>query len=342
MVFRMLVSMEETGEQPPKTPKKIRVTRTEAYAMRISTPRKQRVTFGLIALLIAVTLGVVLWHFQDLWVSYWLPEKEPAPPVAVPAAEEATPATPAAAPAEPEIPVALGPEMDFLSAAVWSHPQFLQGVRMFNEALDQKRTFQRDRKPFALLTKAGEGATQAAQVFEALRAEAPPSVPLGDYVARCRQLVAEVRRLGHSVQPPAPAQPQPVSAPKPPPRPATPPPKPGETWQDPDYLEGARLFNQALAQYKLFLANKSRTEFLKPIEDDAFQAAKKFEAIRAAAPTNVPVGDHISQCYKLISDCRRQNLEGASSDADTPNARGTVGPSHRPALPAYQPPPPAP
>jgi len=88
------------------------------------------------------------------------------------------------------------------------------------------------------------------------------------------------------------------------------------------------------------LANKSRTELLKPIEEDAFLAAKKFEAIRTQAPTNLSVGDHISQCYKLISDCRRQNLEEGSSATDQPRDRGTTGPSHRPALPAYQPPPP--
>ncbi|NCA82586.1 MAG: hypothetical protein EOM72_07525, partial [Opitutae bacterium] len=61
---------------PPKAPKKIRLTRAEAYAMRISSPRKKKLTFGLIALLIAVALGNVLWHFQDLWLSYWLPDPE--------------------------------------------------------------------------------------------------------------------------------------------------------------------------------------------------------------------------------------------------------------------------
>lgn len=333
--------MEETGEPTPKGPKKIRLTRAEAYAMRLSSPRKKKITFGLVALLIAVALGNLLWHYQEFWLSYWLPEKEPAPPVVAPAAEApAPPAAAAPAAAQPEEPPAFGPELDFLSAAVWSEPRFLQGVRMFNQALDQQRTFRRDRKPFALLVQAEDGATQAAQVFEALRPAAPASVPLGDYIARCRQLVAEVRRLGRAAQEAAGAAPPPAAAaPKPPPRPATPPPRAGETWQDPDFVEGARLFNQALAQYKLFLANKSRTELLKPIEEDAFQAAKKFEAIRAAAPTNVPVGDHISQCYKLIADCRRQNLEGASPDAAKPNDHGTVGPSRRPALPAYQPPP---
>jgi hypothetical protein len=325
--------MEETGASTPKAPKKIRLTRAEAYAMRLPTPRKKKLAFGLIGLLIAAALGNVLWHFQDLWLFYWLPEKEPAPPVVVKAAETPKPPAPASAPVvEPQPPAAPGPELDFLSAAVWDDPQFLQGVRMFNQALDQQRLFLHDRAQPALLAKAEEGALQAAQVFAALKADAPANVPLGDYVVRCQTLVVEVRRLRNP--PPAAA-----AGPKATPRPATPPPRPGEAWQDPDYLEGARLFNQALEQYKFFLADKSRTERLKPIEDAAFQAAKKFEALKGVAPTNVPLGDHITQCYKLISDCRRQNLEGATATPDNGSFdRGTAGPSRRPPLPAYQPP----
>lgn len=115
---------------------------------------------------------------------------------------------------------------------------------------------------------------------------------------------------------------------------APPPPEPGGAWQEPDYLEGAKLFNQALAQYQLFLADKTRTELLKPIEEAAFQAAKKFEALKGQAPAGVPLNENIAQCYKLISDCRRQNLERAGSG--TESGRRTVGPHRRPALPPYQ------
>jgi hypothetical protein len=332
-------------ESKPPAPKKIRLTRAEAYAMQISSPRKKRLTFGLIGLLVAVALGAMLWHFQDWWLVYWLPENDSASPAITQSVETPPPAAPqppaqAAIPApEPQAPAALESELDFLSAAVWNHPQFLQAVRMFNEALDQRRDFLRDRSPSALPARIEEGAAQAAQVFEALRADAPPAVPLGEYIARCRQLIAEARRLGRPAQTAVIAPEPSVAPPKETPRPVAPPPRAGETWQDPDYLEGARLFNRALEQYKRFLADKSHAELLEPIEETAFQAAKKFEAIRAGAPTNVPVGDHISQCYKLISDCRRQNLEDGSADAGTPRERATVGPSHRPALPAYQPPP---
>ena len=332
--------MEETGNSTPKPTKKIRLTRSEAYAMRISSPRKKRIAFGLVALLIALALGNVLWHFQDLWLSYWLPEQKPAPLGLTPA-PEAQPA-PASAPASPpELPApALGPELDFLSAAVWNDPQFLQGVRLFNRALDRYRLFARDRSQRPLLPQIEEGAMQAAQLFEPLRPTAPAAVPLADYIARCHKLATEARRLARPAPPP-------VAAPAAKPTPATPdvavpPHRPGQPWQHPDYLEGARLFNQALAQYKLFLANKSRTELLKPIEEDAFQAAKKFESLKGQAPDDVPLADHITQCYKLISDCRRQHLEGANAEPDTPFDRSTTGPSRRPALPAYQPPPPAP
>lgn len=319
-------------ESTPKAPKKIRLTRAEAYAMRISSPRKNKLTFGLIALLIAVALGNVLWHFQDLWLSYWLPNPESAAHVRV---QTPDPKSSAPVPAASEAPpAAWGTELEFLSAAAWDHPPFLHGVRLFNQALDRQRLFLRDPSQPALLTQAEEGALQAAQVFETLRADAPASVPLGDYMARCHALVQEIRRLRNPPPPAAAVQPSPPAGP----RTEVPPHRPGQPWQHPDYLEGARLFNQALAQYKLFLANKSRTELLKPIEEDAFQAAKKFESLKGQAPDDVPLADHITQCYKLISDCRRQHLEGASAEPDRPFDRSTTGPSRRPALPAYQPP----
>jgi len=319
-------------ESTPPTKKKIRLTRSEAYAMRISSPRKKKVTFGLIGLLIAAILGVVLWHFQDGWLSYWIPEQEPVAPVVVqPLTPEPIAPPVAEKPAAPH-PGDLDVKLDFLSAAVWDNPQFLQGIRLFNQALDRQRQFLRDRSQPVLLVQAEEGALQAAQTFEDLRAAAPPAVPLADYAARCRKLVDEIRLI-RKPAPPPPAAPAQVRTP-------VPAHTPGQPWQHPDYLQGAKLFNQALAQYKLFLSNKTRTELLKPIEEDAFAAAKKFESLKGQAPNDVPLGDHISQCYKLISDCRRQHLEGPSASPEPENTfdRGTAGPNRRPALPAYQPP----
>ena len=326
--------MEEPEAAPPKASKKIRLTRAEAYAMRISSPRKKRLTFGLIGLLIAGALGGALWRFQDLWLPYWLPEQESAPAAGAPAADAAPAAgQPAAAETGTSAPGAPNAELDFLSAAAWDHPQFQQGVRLFNQALDRLRLFSRDRAQRSLLAQIEEGAIRASQAFEPLRTEAPPAVPLAEYLARCRQLAEEARRLSRPLPAAAAASPQAA------PRADIPPHRAGEPWKHPDYLEGARLFNQALAQYKLFLANKARTELLKPIEEDAFQAAKKFEALKGQAPEDVPIGDHITQCYKLISDCRRQHLEGANAEPAGPFDRSTAGPNRRPALPAYRPPP---
>ncbi|MGD9611914.1 MAG: hypothetical protein AB7V22_03345 [Kiritimatiellia bacterium] len=337
--------MDETPLQPPPTGrKKIRLTKSEAYALGISTPKKKGLAFGAVGLLVAVALGGALWHFQDLWLPYWLPESAaPAPAAAPDAAPPAAEGAPPSAPAQPNeaasAPVAAPATLEFLTATAWDQPEFLRGVRLFNQALDRYRAFQRDGRPRELLQQIEDGALQAAAAFGKLRPEAPAGVPLAEYVLRSHKLAQAARDLAH---PSAGAPPPAAAAAAPPPRsrPTAPPPKPGESWQEPEYLEGARLFNQALEQYKVFLANKSRLELLKPIEETAFQAAKKFEALQGLAPTNVPLGDHVSQCYRLISDCRRQHLEaGAGSGAaDEGGARGkVVGPNRRPALPAYQP-----
>lgn len=317
-------------ESKPAGPKKIRLTKSEVYAMRIASPRKKRIAFGLVGLLVMAALGNVLLHFQDVWLSYWLPEEREAPlPAAAPGDAQPPPAAESPRPAPPPQAVPEPPPLDFLSAIPWDDPRFVQGVKTFNQSLDLFRRFRRDGAPGALLAQAAQGADRAAQLFGNLKAEAPAAVPLADYAARCRRLAAECRRLA---QPPAPAPRPPSPAPS-----AVPAPKPGEAWQHPDYLQGARLFNQALEQYQVFLADKSRADLLKAIEDGAFEAAKKFESLKGQAPESVPIGDHVTQCYKLISDCRRQHLEGGPAEPDNDFDRGTAGPRRRPALPAYQP-----
>ena len=326
MGFRILNPMEESK---PAGPKKIRLTKSEVYAMRIASPRKKRIAFGLVGLLVMAALGNVLWHFQDVWLSYWFPEREAALPLEAPGDAEPSPGAKAPAPSPQSQAVPETLPLDFLSAIPWDHPRFVQGVKTFNQALDLHRRYRRDGAPAALLAQAEQGAIQAARLFEDLQAEAPETVPLAEYAARGRRLAEESRRLA---QPSAAAPRTPSSSES-----DVPPPRPGEPWQHPDYLQGARLFNQALEQYKIFLADKSRTDLLKAIEDDAFQAAKKFEALKGQAPESVPIGDHVAQCYKLISDCRRQHLEGGPAEPDGDFDRGTAGPRKRPALPAYQP-----
>ena len=118
--------MEET---PPKEPRKIRLTRAEAYAISLPGKRKKKVTFTAIGLLVAAALGYTLWHFQEFWLPYWLPNEEPTPEVAT-ATDESTASTPALSPTESE-PVVAAPEerpLDYLSAAIWNHPRFHQAV----------------------------------------------------------------------------------------------------------------------------------------------------------------------------------------------------------------------
>lgn len=184
-----------------------------------------------------------------------------------------------------------------------------------------------------------EEAPRAAESPEVSRpspANAPAPVPIGDSTAPSQTPLAEIRRQAPAGDAAA-VDDGAVLASE---RQVAPPPGPGKTWPKPGYLEGAQLFNQALEQYRLFLADKTRTELLKPIEEAAFQAAKKFEALKGQAPEGVALNENITQCYKLISDCRRQNLEGAgTASAGGNSGRGTVGPHRRPPLPPYQPPP---
>ena len=62
-VFSHVAAMEERPTQPPAPSgrKKIRLTKSEVYAMGIASPQKKRLAFGLVGLLIASVLAVVLW-----------------------------------------------------------------------------------------------------------------------------------------------------------------------------------------------------------------------------------------------------------------------------------------
>ncbi|MBR6021461.1 MAG: hypothetical protein IK066_03470, partial [Kiritimatiellae bacterium] len=113
----------------------------------------------------------------------------------------------------------------------------------------------------------------------------------------------------------------------------------------------AALFNAALRDYQTFLSDKAaHADLLPAIEDRARRAAKGFEQLLpvASAAQQPQINEALSQCYRLISDCRRQNTAAARSLA-APAASGhagfnrsTVGPKRRPALPPASAPSPAP
>lgn len=322
--------------------KTIRIRREDLRAMRRPISKKRKIAFLLVALFIAAALGNVLWFFQEGWLPWWqnaLPETadSSAPALPAPVAETTDDAPPAepppAAPTSTDIPLPSVDSLTYWSAATWKTESFQQAVRHFNEALDAYRHFLAEDSTSRPLAQAETELIAALQILQTIAPEAPPAIPFDQHVRQARALLAEVRHLAK-----APTD----FAAKPPPSTSAPPSSAStsvspRTWKNPDYLEGVRAFNRAVENYKLFFADKTRQSLLASIEADAFLAAKKFEALKPTAPSSIPLQDHITQCYKLISDCRRQHLEsGSSADAPSSNIR-RVGPSRRPPLPAATP-----
>ncbi len=333
--FRILSTFMQTNPQSKQ--KKISLSRTEAYAMQQARPvARSRWPGLLVAVLLIAAAATALWYWQDQWRPLLFP---------VPETPEENGAAAEPADETPPAPIIHSlADVTYLSAAGWDNAEFRRAVVSFNEAYDIYLPSRAAHVPMAALAQAEQLVITAARQFAALQAEVPPHIPLADYLTACRLLLDELRRLAQdprTAPPPSQAHlaaharaatdtpAQPTDAPSA----ATPAP-----WQNADYAEGARLFNQALAQYNQFLADKSQTGLLKSIEELAFQSAKKFEAVRDAAPSHIPIADHITQSYKLISDVRRQNLELDTQGSTTVHQlkRGTTGPKRRPALPAYQ------
>lgn len=75
-------------------------------------------------------------------------------------------------------------------------------------------------------------------------------------------------------------------------------------WRNDDFLQGARLFNQALADYKTFQANRQNRSILEKVSDNCRQAIVHFEACRDLAPEHIDIGQYIDQCYGMIANVR--------------------------------------
>jgi hypothetical protein len=323
-------------ERPPAGPKTIRLTRAEAYALKLARPRKRSARFLVAGLLLAIILGSVLWLFQDWWLPWWLPESQStdapaAETAALPAAPAPAPAPlPSPSPSAAPAPAASG-ELTYLSAALWDHPDFVQAVRLFNHTLDRRRAAKGASVPPEELIAIGRDAAAAGRQFDALKPGAPAGVPLDAYVAAARRLTEDIRRQ-LSVQAARAAENS---------KPAEAPASDGTYKTLPDYREGARLFNQALEHFNHFKAHPDQLDRLDPAEDLARQAGQKFEAVkrRSAAADHAAIDRLIHQCYGLVSACRGARLrEGDSPSTAAPAFdRGTAGPRRRPALPAYQP-----
>ena len=319
---------EAVGRKPqPGTPAggkpTLRITKSDLKAMqKRPMSKKKKIEFGLVALLVASALGVVLWYTQDSWLPFWqeiLPSSggEPAPEVVRADGVGGGTAAEAGGEAEAGVPISFdGPlpppeTLTYFSAAGWSDESFRQAVRRFNAAFDAYRAFLADDTSSRPLAQAESGAIEALKLLMEIAPSAPEAMrdEVVLDVLQARSLLNEVRRLardpGATAATAAAARQASGNGGAAEEAGVTP-----KTWKNPDYLEAARAFNRAVAKYKEFLADKvGRQALLKEIENDAFAAAKKFESLKPSAPAGIPLQDHITQCYKLISDCRRQQLE---------------------------------
>ena len=112
---------------------------------------------------------------------------------------------------------------------------------------------------------------------------------------------------------PAPAPTRPTVVAQPAPAPAKPPASSGETaagWDDAEFVEGAKLYNQALESYQAFQATRQNRESLALVEQQCRSAIAKFQSCRGRAPAGVNLDRHISDCYHLISDVRQSTRLG--------------------------------
>jgi len=313
-------------EKPSQATKTIRITRTEAYAMRLAKPRKKPMTFLLWSLAILAVLAGALWVFQDIWLPYWLPEDEPAPPAPATTAEVEPVVAEPVSPAPVFERTAAVFTLDYLSAATWDHPDFIRGVRLYNRAIDQLRLARQSSSTPSLLESVRSDALQAAVLFDSVQPLAPAGVSIAGYADRARRLAAEAVPADRASAKPQAAETMTLKQLK----------------AHPEFQRGAQLFNQALEQFNRYKKSPARKDLLGPTEDLARQAGETFEGLKR----QVPAGLHddldriIHQCYGMVSACRGARLSDGSAGKENTRPdfnRGTAGPSRRPALPAYQP-----
>lgn len=320
----------------------LRIRKSDFKVLRLQPePKKKSMVGWLVALGVVVVLGGALWFFRGTWMPLLVssqvlsageeavvPEDDVDVEDALSAEETGARAgTPSPMPM-PDGPLPPPDTLTYFSAAGWNDENFRQAVRHFNAGFDAYRAFLADDSSSRPLAVAESEAIAALKLLQELAANVPSDMQneVAFDVLEARSLLAEVRRLARNPSASASASHRAAtgggsSA-------GISPTVDGQSkvWKNPDYLEGARTFNRAVAKYKEFLSDKSgKQALLKEIEDDAFVAAKKFESLKPSAPPGIPLQDHITQCYKLISDCRRQQLEHPS----TPVSTGRAHPARR-------------
>ncbi|MFH0907437.1 MAG: serine/threonine-protein kinase [bacterium] len=90
------------------------------------------------------------------------------------------------------------------------------------------------------------------------------------------------------------------------------------TWDNPAFVEGARLFNSALAAYDGYRKDRSTHSALKQAETDCRRALNLFNSCKALAPEKVNIQSLIAQCYQMLADIRHSLLlDTASGPSET-------------------------
>lgn len=74
-------------------------------------------------------------------------------------------------------------------------------------------------------------------------------------------------------------------------------------WRNEDFIEGAKMFNRALADYKIHQQTPGDRALLASIKDNSQAAIARFEAALAVAPADLQerISDYINQCRDMLA-----------------------------------------
>jgi serine/threonine-protein kinase len=82
-------------------------------------------------------------------------------------------------------------------------------------------------------------------------------------------------------------------------------------WNDPTFVQGAKLYNAALEAYLQYQRTRKNPEVLKQIDAHCREAVRLFESCKGRAPAGFDLDGHISNAYHLLSDAQQSTHLGA-------------------------------
>ena len=74
------------------------------------------------------------------------------------------------------------------------------------------------------------------------------------------------------------------------------------SWNNPNFIKAADLYNAALRTYKQFLQDRQNRENLPNVEQQVHQAVTLFEICRDSAPPEVNIDYYVTECNRLMFD----------------------------------------